>query len=520
MRAVLAVLVVIGLAGCGTFGGPYPSNIGGKVVKNPPVANFRGRPVIQVTFVVNADSSAEAAFLDDYTGNPLGYNYASDEGSELSSGIAASGPMADRTTAETNMKGMFAKNAYYAFHLAKFLRIKSDGDLAIILNPVTLKFSPADGYSFDPFEKNPPPYDVEINFMSYVHPNTKPSTKGGVLTTYGESIAPIVSIRMDPKFNPAVGGAVAMTNGLEPFAQNVDGKGLRAQFIDYLNAVKYNESQNRKLASEKIVDNAKSSGPFETGKYFRLALKTFDLSTKPIPKEIIPPQDLVGRDYAPGNYRAYEFYNAYYKVIVSALNAIDNNKEVTQAQKTYWASYEPGDLSSVMLERTDRRKRWFLTRAKHTEIQYLEDRDTNWMKAVLSGNEFARNFNALREAEQNARGEYIAAQWRAAAGVLVALGGAYVSARSSRSNSSLGTVAGITALAIGIQMVTQAITELSRIDVAFTTSFSSAYASQKSYIFETADGERIEVRGKDYRDFKNQLKKRYQALFPTAAPAS
>ena len=81
MRAVLAVLVVIGLAGCGTFGAPYPSDIGGKVVKKPPVANFRGRPVIQVTFVTNADSSAEAAFLDDYTGNPLGYVDASgDEG--------------------------------------------------------------------------------------------------------------------------------------------------------------------------------------------------------------------------------------------------------------------------------------------------------------------------------------------------------------------------------------------------------------------------------------------------------
>ena len=139
----------------------------------------------------------------------------------------------------------------------------------------------------------------------------------------------------------------------------------------------------------------------------------------------------------------------------------------------------------------------------------------NWWQ--LSGNEFARNFNALREAEQNARGEYIDAQVRAAVGVLFAIGGAYA---SSRSNSPYGTMAGVTALAIGISMVTQAMTELDQIDVAFTASFSSAYSSQKSYIFQTADGERIEVRGKDYRDFKNQLKKRYQALFPGAAPAS
>lgn len=505
-RHLFVIAAGLAVAGCITTG-PYPSDLGGSKIVEPPVVNFRGRPVVQISFVSSADPSAETALLSDYRDFPLKQESFDDEGEGGSpTGVHKS----DFKTASTNLKAMFVKNTFYAFHLAKFFKIKSGGKLAVVLNPLKLKHNSVEGYSYESFEKNMPPFDVEVNILSYVHPNTKPSNKGEIVTSFGEGFAPVISIRTDPQFNPAVGGAVALTAGLENTAVDMDGSGLRGQFIDMLNVRKYNAGNRYKVMTAKMRDARKESGPFEKGKYFRLPLGTYDLSKKRVPKEVIPPANLAGQDYNPGAYYAHEFYDAYYKVVMSVLSAVDNNKTVTAAQKRYWGYYEPGDVGGIMVGKSDRGKRRFLMGARRLEVQYLEDRDNNWMKAVLNTNDFGRNFNALRNAEQKARDEYTASQARAAVGFLLAMGGAVA---SSRSNSSYGYAGGAAMIGIGIGLVVDAMIKMDKVDVAFNTSFDSSYSSQKDYVFETSEGEKVTVRAKNYTDMREKLKERYYRQF-------
>ena len=68
-------------------------------------------------------------------------------------------------------------------------------------------------------------------------------------------------------------------------------------------------------------------------------------------------------------------------------------------------------------------------------------------------------------------------------------------------------------MGLGLALVVDAVAELEEIDVAFSTSFSTVYENQKSYVFETAEGERVNVRAADYNHFKKQLKTRYDQRF-------
>ena len=511
------MLLIFLLSGCVTVeeflsGGPYPSKIGGAVVSSPKLQNFRGLPVVRVSFLASADTGAEAALAGDYKNTPIYFDLSSyeDDQTGLNNGPGAGATIADDVTARANLKAMFAKNAFYAFHLVKFLKIKSKGDFTVVLNPLKLKHT-STGYYYDPFEKNMPPHDIDIHFLSYVHPNTKPSTKNVVITTFGESLAPIVSIRMDPKFNPKTEGAVALTDGFVEYAQNKDDSGLRAQLIDQINAKHYQATTAN--TSARLADLSLSSGEFKTGHFYTLSLGTKDMETTGVPENIIPEADLSGKNYDPGTYYAYKFYNAYYRIVMAALNKIDNRKFVTAAQKNFWEQYDANDVSEIMLQKTDPRKRRFLMALKKIELEYLENRDTNWIEAVLSGNKFKSNFNKLRSSEQQARDAYVAAQIQAAAGILLAVGGAYVSARSSGNNSYGGTVAGGAAFGLGLGLMAKALADIKSIDVGFGASFDLAYDSQKSYIFETADGEKESVSAKDYTDFRRQLKSKYDQRF-------
>lgn len=489
--------VIAVLTGCVTPGfGPMPSNIGGKEIVKPAPEKFRGQPVLSLTFIAAVDPQAEDAFLEDYKL----YHVATDYG--VASAI-------NDETAQTNMDGMMAKNMYYALHLAKYLKAKADGDYALILNPVTLKYKYGSGYMYEPFEANMPPADVDLNFFAYVHPATEPSTRGDLITTYGDELAPIVSIRVDPAFRSDLGGTVALSDLMIPFAHNPDNMGNRAQFIDRINVEKYG-----KTAVPALKDKSTSSGPLEPGKYFSLSLRDYLLPQVPPTEEVLSASAASAWGYDPGTYYAYNFYDGYYKVIMSALGTVDNRSSMTHAQKQYWGSFEPNaDFRDIMLFKSDRRKKRFLTKAQQVEIQYLQDRDDNWSNAVLETNDFKVSFNNLRDAEQKARDDYIAAQGKAVAGVMFAILGAAVSSNNYGNNNAGGTAAGVALASVGVGLVVSAVSELDDIDVAFSTAFTSAYNTQKDYIFETAEGERVTIRARDYADFKKNLKEYYEERF-------
>ncbi len=493
-----AIWVGFALGGCAGFhlSGPMPSDIGGEQVVKPPVENFRGQPVVQVTFVNGIDPAAESEFLNDYRNFPV-----------TQGGLAiAFSETADFTTARLNLNGMMAKNTFYAFQLAKYLKMKSNGDYAVVLNPVTLKFDFIEGYSYEPVEEHMPPYDIDLNFLSYVDPSSQPSNKGNVITTFGESLAPIVSVRMDPAFNPTVEGAVGLSNPMISHARNPDGRGARAQLIDYLNIAK----MGAEPLDLELEDHAKSSGAFEAGSFYGLRLDTYDLEDDPPEEDVLPAEVRDAWNYQPGTYYAYEFFEGYYKVVMSALQIVDNSELVTESQQNYWSYYEKDDLAPVMIKATDRKKRRFLIKAKQVELQYLQDRDDNWMDAVLQSNDFQFSFNKLRDAEQDARDDYVNAQIKAVAGVLLVALGAVATVVT---DSNSGGLAGVGAVGVGVALTAGALADLDQIDLVFETAFETAYESQKSYVFETAEGERITVRARDYTDFKRQLKSRYDKRF-------
>jgi len=484
------------------IGAPLPTDFGTSEKALPPIENYRGLPVVQVSFVAGASSTAESAFLTNYM------NISIEQPSDGQ--ISLLRPQADWATATTNLKAMFAKNVFYALHLAQFIKIKSEGNFIVILNPVTLQYDPLSGFTFGLFEENMPAADVEIFLSAYVHPNTKPSTKGDLVTTYGEGFAPIISVRVDPQFNPQVSGAIALTGDLDKFARNADGRGARAQLVDLLNAKRYS------LATLPIAGRSKSSGAFEKGKYYRLEFDMDDLEEEGIPADVISPTVLAGQNYDPGSYYAYEFYNTYYKIILTALNVVDNRAVITAAQRNYWSFYDASgntDFDAVMLQKTDRRKRRFLMKARQVELEYLEDRDQRWMDLVLTTNDFRTNFSALRDAEQQARDDYIDSKVKAGVGVLAAILGAAATVYSAKENNSYGVAGGGVMIGMGMGMVNSAMVEMEEVDVAFGTAFEAAYDTQKTYVFEIADGEKVNVRAKDYAGFKDQLKQRFEQRF-------
>ena len=124
------------LSGCIAVGTPYPPNIGGEKVTKPSAANFRGRPVVKVTFISTTDSSTENTFYSDYIKTPI---RTSAPPNPNDSGLVETDheEVTDDQIATNNMRAMFAKNTFYALHLAKYLRLRSKGDLAVILNPTT-----------------------------------------------------------------------------------------------------------------------------------------------------------------------------------------------------------------------------------------------------------------------------------------------------------------------------------------------------------------------------------------------
>jgi|GEM_PF-3554401 hypothetical protein len=496
------------LSGCIAVGTPYPPNIGGEKVTKPSAANFRGRPVVKVTFISTTDSSTENTFYSDYIKTPI---RTSAPPNPNDSGLVETDheEVTDDQIATNNMRAMFAKNTFYALHLAKYLRLRSKGDLAVILNPTTLVFEPGKGYRLEPFEKGMPAHDVEINILTYVHPNTRPSNKSSLITSYGESLAPIISVRVDPAVKPDTGGAVALTSELVNAANNPDGEGLRAQLIDMLNTSHYAQS----AASASLQGKSLGSGALEKGKYFELDAGSHDLEKTPIPETLIPAKELAAANYSPGAFFAYEFYDAYYKMILAALGLVDNNKVVTTAQKKYWAALDSADLSDVMLKNTDQGKKTFLLKAKETEVRYLEDRDQRWTAALFETNDFLGSFNNLRDSEQEARNQYIQAQTQAVIGALIAIGGAVAAARSGSSDNTAGTIGGVALIGVGAALIARAASDLETIDVTFKTSFESAYDSQKSYVFEISESERVEVRAKSYDEFKKFVKEQYDRRF-------
>lgn len=508
LRLLAILLSMAALAGCAGSGNPFDSDIGGDVVVDPPIENFRGPPVVRLTFITTIDPAAEFAFLIDYIEVDL------DESASDDPYIPPAIPP-DYQTARTNLDGMIAKNVFYAMHLAKYLKLRSDGDFTVILNPVTLKHEIGRGYYYQSFEEKMPPADIDLNFLAYVHPRTRPSTRGEVLTSYGESLAPVVSIRMDTAFNPELDGAIALTDVVMPSAHNPDDRGARAQLIDHINVRKFGKT------GTDYTERAVPSGPFQPGMLFELDMETFTLEEDPPEEEILSEEALKLAGYKPGSYYAYEFYEGYYRIIMSALQSIDNRLLATVAQKNYWAYYEsPDKLEPVMLERLDRRKHRFLLKVKRAELDFLQDRDDNWMHAVLETNDFQESFNKLRDAEQQARDDYINAQINAALGVFLGVLGAVAAGYSAGQDSYAGVAAGGALVGLGLSMFRKSVAELDSIDVTFAASFESAYASQKAYVFDTAEGERIKVRAATYNEFKENLKSRYDQRFKPKEPAA
>jgi hypothetical protein len=492
--------MVLLLAGCVTFG-PYPKDMGGPVT-HPPVENFSGTPVVQVTFVANADPSAEAAFLNDYIATPINAAYA-EEGSVKQAAL---------DTARSNMRGMFAKNVYYAMNLAKYLKVKANGDYVVILNPVTLTYTATAGYKHQPFEENMPPFDVDITFGAYVHPASEPSTTSSVVTTWGETLAPIVSMRVDPAFSPDTAGAIALTTGLDRRAVSDDGKGIHANLIDFINSTKYGAKGLDYSA------RAKKSGPYESNKYFALDLKSFDLTQEPMDPTVVSAADLTAAGYNTGAYNPYQFYEGYYRILMGALQKTDHKNKMTAADRSYFSAMDSADLDPVLTGKQDEGRRRFLLKAKEVELEFLQDRDANWMQALLEGNNFSKSFNDLRNDEVKARQDYVNAQAQAAAGAMLAILGAVASAKGGMGGNAALFTAGAVAAGAGVLIAVNAISKLGSIDSSFQIAFNSAYSSQKSYVFDVAQGERDEVRAKDYKDFKRILKERYDTRFGGNAP--
>jgi hypothetical protein len=102
--------------------------------------------------------------------------------------------------------------------------------------------------------------------------------------------------------------------------------------------------------------------------------------------------------------------------------------------------------------------------------------------------------------------------------VLVAILGAVVIAKGGGGNN--GAALGGVAIGLGISMVTDAARRVETIDENFERAYQSSYESQKTYIFETAEGERVTVVGRDYNDFKNIIKSRYEEKFLRAGVPS
>src|SRR5690606_10362415 len=129
---------------------------------------------------------------------------------------------------------------------------------------------------------NLPPADIDLDFLAYVHPKTQPSTRGEVLTTYGETLAPVTSIRMDPAFNAELGGAVALTDAVLRAAHDPDGRGVRAQLHDHLNVKKYGKT------GSDYSERTESSGPFQPGMLFELDMETYTLEEEGPDEELVP----------------------------------------------------------------------------------------------------------------------------------------------------------------------------------------------------------------------------------------
>ena len=486
------------LGGCTTvnLSAPMSGNIGGNELGRPDPSKFRGQPVVQLTFVSDINPIAEAELLDAYMANPVGRGR-SPESSDVQ--------VADYFSAEINLNGMVAKNTFYSFQLAKYLKMKADGDYTLILNPVTLRYDISSGFYYQPFEDQMPPHDVEINFLAYVHPNTHPSTKGQVITTHGESLAPIVSIRVDPQFNPDVDGAVALTRPMIRYARDPDGRGTRGQLVDYLNGLR------TRVPNDDLGSKSQGSGALKPGRFFELDLSTFELSRVPPTENIVPEATLSAWDYYAGTYDAYEFFEGYHRIVLAALQQIDNTAVVTEAQRNYWGFYDSAELSDVMLNATDRSKRGFLMGAKTAELTYLSNQNDNWMDAVLETQNFFSAYNNLRDAEQQARKDYVNAEIRRGIGVLMAILGAVAIAKSGGSGNAAALGGG--AIGLGVSMVVDATSRVETIDENFELAYQTSYESQKTYIFETAEGERVSVVGRDYNDFKQTIKSRYEEKY-------
>jgi hypothetical protein len=486
------------LGGCTTvnLSAPMSSNIGGNELARPDPSKFRGQPVVRLTFVSDIDPIAESELLDAYMANPVGRGRGP-ESSDVQ--------VADYFSAELNLNGMVAKNTFYSFQLAKYLKMKADGDYTMILNPVKLKYDLSRGFYYEPFEDQLPPHDVEVNFLAYVHPNTHPSTKGQVVTTHGDSLAPIVSVRVDPQFNPEADGAIALTRPMVRYARDPDGFGTRGQLADYLNGLRI------RVPNDDLEDKSQGSGALKPGRFFELDISTFELSRVPPPEHVVPQATLSAWNYYAGTYDAYEFFEGYHKIVLAALQQVDNTAVVTAAQRNYWSFYDSADLSDVMVEATDRSKRSFLMGAKTAELTYLSNQNDNWMNAVLETQNFSDAFNNLRDAEQLARKDYVDAEIRRGVGVLVAILGAVAIAKGG-GGSNMAAIGG-GAVGFGISLVVDATSRVETIDENFELAYQSSYEDQKTYVFETAEGERVSVVGRDYNDFKQTIKSRYEEKY-------
>ena len=135
----------------------------------------------------------------------------------------------------------------------------------------------------------------------------------------------------------------------------------------------------------------------------------------------------------------------------------------------------------------------------------------NWMDAVLETQNFFSAYNNLRDAEQQARKDYVNAEIRRGIGVLMAILGAVAIAKSGGSGNAAALGGG--AIGLGVSMVVDATSRVETIDENFELAYQTSYESQKTYIFETAEGERVSVVGRDYNDFKQTIKSRYEEKY-------
>ncbi len=488
------------LAGClGGLGGGWGPGIDDKTPVKIEPAKFRGLPVVRVSFVASVDASARLRYQEAYWQNPI----PSGVGAESEEGGAAAKP-ADGSTAETNFNAMESKNVFYAFHLAKYLEARSRGTYLVFLNPEVVKHDDNRGFYRESYEDGLPPHDVDVSFGAYVHPNTQPSNVSD--TTYGEWITPIVSVRVDKAFSSATAGAVGLPDRLTSYAADSDGYGARAQLVDFLNA------RIDKLTAVN-PGTARDSGKLAAGEFYALPSGEVKLSEGGIPKEELTAQELAAVSYNPGRLDAFPVYKGVHQVVEVALTKVDNSKTATRSQEDYWAFYGEPNASTIVLQRSDRGKRRFLVRARQAELQYLRDRDRNWMEAVLNTSNFTSSFNELREAELKARKEFVDAQIQQGLGTLMAIGGAFAAVGGAQSDNPFAAGAGIAMVNTGLTMAISAQTVIDRINQGFDTAFSNSYNSQREYIVEFEEAEREKIRARDYADFRKQLKNRYAKRF-------